>query len=162
VKTTEEAVKIEECILFFGLDFFCVEIYRVPAKSPHEDYHIVLWNREYNYHKEVPSLLAEPRKRERAVAGVGSSVAKQRSKDIIKRIKPEGLDNSNFNTCWHAVEWSKNEAENNWAHLVGLQHFKEVDCTAIHRPLIKEMTAISGIKLKVLLPKRQKWFSLEI
>jgi hypothetical protein len=48
VKTTEEAVKIEECILFFGLDFFCVEIYRMPARSPHEDYHIVCWNREYN------------------------------------------------------------------------------------------------------------------
>jgi hypothetical protein len=77
-------------------------------------------------------------------------VAKRRFKDIIKCIKPKELDNSNFNTCWHAVEWSKNEAENNWAHLVGLQHFKEVDRTAIHRPLIKEMTAISGVKLKVL------------
>jgi hypothetical protein len=44
VKTTEEAAKIEDCILFFRLDFFSVEIYRVPARSPHEDYHIVLWN----------------------------------------------------------------------------------------------------------------------
>jgi hypothetical protein len=104
----------------------------------------------------VPLLLGEPRKREREVAGVGSSMAKRQSKDIIIRIKPKELDNSNFNTCWHAVEWSKNEGEegDHYIQMSGylLAKAKTPDDTAEYNFTVKTFT-VTKLFIKISTPK---------
>ncbi len=121
------------------LDFFLVEISRIPTKTPHEKYYVILWNQKCNYYKEVSIFLSEKMKR-KWEATSSASMSKHLCKDIIKVIMLEELNKINFNTCKHMLQTSEIIMRKiNGCNMSTWGVLRLKDWLAIHQLIIKEM-----------------------